>query len=256
MKICECGCGLPTKMITHTDNKNGRKKGRYSKFLHGHNTKGKHNSIETRKKISVANKGKIISEETRLKMSKSMTDKHPTQETRKKMSEAHTGNKNHFYGKHHTKITKEKLRQASLGVKFSKEVKEKLSKIAKNKGFGKWMKYKLGENSHNWKGGITPLYKRIRNLDESKQWRSNVYQRDNWTCQTCETRGCKLESHHIKPFTELLQEFLQEYNQFSPLKDQHDLLRLATKYEPFWDTNNGITLCEKCHNLTKKRSVL
>lgn len=106
---------------------------------------------------------------------------------------------------------------------------------------------KTGVNSGNWKGGITPLHLAIRSLLESDQWRNDIFIRDNWTCQECGKHGGNLEAHHKKEFEEIFQEFLKEYDQFSPYEDQHTLLRLATKWRPFWDIDNGETLCQKCH---------
>ena len=40
-KLCECGCGEQTKIITHTNNKKGQKKGGYHKFLIGHARRGR-----------------------------------------------------------------------------------------------------------------------------------------------------------------------------------------------------------------------
>lgn len=57
-------------------------------------------------------------------------------------------------------------------------------------------------------------------------------------------------SESIKSFYKILQEFLQTYNQFSPIEDKETLVRLAINYTPFWDINNGITLCTDCHKLT------
>ena len=37
VKLCECGCGQPTKIITKTDNNRGRIKGRYNRFVKNHN---------------------------------------------------------------------------------------------------------------------------------------------------------------------------------------------------------------------------
>lgn len=62
---------------------------------------------------------------------------------------------------------------------------------------------------------------RDRNTTEYKNWRKQVYERDNYTCQECKTRGVKLNAHHIKQWCNNIK------------------LR--------FDINNGITLCEKCH---------
>jgi hypothetical protein len=81
-----------------------------------------------------------------------------------------------------------------------------------------------GNKCHFWKGGISPINKRIREGVEYKLWREAVFKRDNWTCQECKTRGGKLNAHHIKSFA-LFKEFR-------------------------FDVNNGLTLCLSCHKKT------
>jgi len=145
----------------------------------------------------------------------------------------------------------EKRRQANLGKKRSLETRQRIS-LARircgtswNKGLlqsgmsgkhhseetkakmSKWQKgipklYMRGENHHVWKGGLTQ-----RNLREIEYiiWRSDVFGRDDYTCQICNKRGMKLEAHHIKRW-----------------QDSPEL-----RYSP----PNGITLCRHCHNKTK-----
>jgi len=106
-----------------------------------------------------------------------------------------------------------------------------------------------GENHYNWQGGITSIYERIRNLEESNIWRTEVFERDNYTCQECgDNKGRNLNVHHDKiSFSELISAFLSEYNQFSVIDDKEILVRLAMNWKPFWNINNGKTLCEDCH---------
>ena len=65
-----------------------------------------------------------------------------------------------------------------------------------------------GENNPNWKGGISPLNRRLRNSSMWRIWRELVFQRDNFTCQNprCEfchnLQGVYLHPHHIKPFAD------------------------------------------------------
>jgi 5-methylcytosine-specific restriction endonuclease McrA len=86
-----------------------------------------------------------------------------------------------------------------------------------------------GENHYCWKGGITPENKIIRRGVEIRLVIADSKERDNYTCQMpeCGIRGGKLESHHIKTFIK-----------FPELRR---------------DINNLITLCNKCHNKTKRK---
>ena len=109
----------------------------------------------------------------------------------------------------------------------------------------------VGEKSFLWKGGVSPIHKMIRGLQESKNWRKSVFERDNYTCQACMKRGVKLDPHHLKRFSIILNEFLKLYSQFSPIEDKETLIKLAVSYPEFWNIDNGQTLCRDCHNKTK-----
>lgn len=86
-----------------------------------------------------------------------------------------------------------------------------------------------GENHWNWQGGLKSEDDRIRNTVKYEQWRKQVFQRDNFTCQCCgDNKGHNLEAHHIKNF-----------------KDNKELR---------FDINNGITLCNDCHNPNRSGS--
>lgn len=85
-----------------------------------------------------------------------------------------------------------------------------------------------GSGSPFWKGGINGENDTLRHRREYKNWRTSVYERDDYTCQCCGTRGGKLNAHHI--------------NQFA---DYPDL-----RYE----ISNGITLCVNCHDSTENGS--
>lgn len=80
---------------------------------------------------------------------------------------------------------------------------------------------------HFWKGGITEINKALRTGLDYRLWRTEVFKRDNWTCQVCNSRGLYVEAHHIKRFSD------------------YPELR--------FETSNGVTLCRSCHNETKKK---
>jgi len=91
------------------------------------------------------------------------------------------------------------------------------------------------EDTPNWKGGITPLTLTIRHSFEYRQWRSDIFTRDDFTCQKCGKRGIKIVAHHIKRFSLIFEE-----NKIKTLEQ-------ARICEEFWNINNGITLCKECH---------
>lgn len=95
----------------------------------------------------------------------------------------------------------------------------------------------FGENNPAWKGGKVPLVHLIRKMYEYRQWRSDVYTRDDWTCQSCGLRK-RLEAHHIKPFSFIIEEY------------KIITLEQARLCDELWNINNGQTLCIDCHKKT------
>lgn len=93
---------------------------------------------------------------------------------------------------------------------------------------------------------IEEIVYQFRQLEEYKEWRMNCLRRDWFRCQICGSKK-KLEVHHKEAFKKLVIEFLQEYNQFSPIEDKETLVRLAIKWQSFWNIDDGKTLCEDCH---------
>ena len=79
-----------------------------------------------------------------------------------------------------------------------------------------------GENNPNYNPNLTPEEREQgRNIEGYKDWRKEVFERDNYTCQCCGKKGERLNAHHIFGYAE------------------HKDLRT--------EVDNGITLCEDCH---------
>jgi len=167
--------------------------------------KGIPHTEETKRKIGLSSKGRFFSKEARKNMSEAKKGKVISEETKKKMSETNKG----------------QVR--------SSETKENISKSLKGK--------RSGKNNGNWKGGITPLREIIRANFLYRQWRSDVFTRDNFTCQKCRDKtGGNLEAHHLKHLSSILEEY------------KIKTIEKALACEELWNINNGITLCELCHD--------
>ncbi len=132
----------------------------------------------------------------------------------------------------------------SLGRIISEEHKRRIGDAHR----GKPLLKNLGSNNSNWKGGITPLVNKIRNHLRYKQWVSEIYQRDYWTCQKCnKKKGIKLIAHHKPP------------NTFSNLLEKYRITTIleALNCKELWNINHGITWCRKCHvKFHKSKKVL
>lgn len=110
------------------------------------------------------------------------------------------------------------------------------------KGLIPWNKNKeffaiKGAKNYAWKGGITKLVESIRKCFKYSYWRTEIYNRDNFTCQMpgCNKINKSLNAHHIKPFRKIIEE-----NKITTVEQALDCKEL-------WDINMGITLCKKCH---------
>ena len=119
--------------------------------------------------------------------------------------------------------------------KYSEETRRKNSES--HKGVKHWWGLS-GKDSPHWKGGITKIDRLIRRMVDYSQWRSDIFQRDKWLCKTCGMNDCYVTAHHIKSLSLIVRE--------NKIKDIND----ARKCKELWNTDNGVTLCEKCHSLT------
>ena len=86
--------------------------------------------------------------------------------------------------------------------------------------------YQRGISVEDFDGFITPEHDRFRKSPEYAQWRTTIFERDDYTCRECGQRGGDLNGHHLLPY-----------------RDYPD---------PQFSLNpkNGITLCVNCHRKT------
>jgi len=184
--------------------------------------KGKHRSEETKKKISKSLKG----------YPSPLKGRHLSEEHKRKIGEVNKGhiswNKGKFLSEEHRK----KMSLAKKGKKrppFSEEWRKHMSDAVSQEQRKKLHKI-------FWKG-ISPLARQIRQCFKYRQWRSDIFTRDDFTCVLCGKRGSQLEADHY-PIS------------FSEIFDRNKIktCEQALECEEFWNINDGRTLCYKCHH--------
>ena len=216
---------------------------------------GKHFSDEAIKKNRIAHTGKLHTSETRQKMTESQKKRYEENpEIKTKLSErmsgegnpnfgkpisdaqklllsaAKQGERHPNFGKHHSPETIEKIRIANSGENCyhygqspSDETRRKMSESQK------------GDKCYNWKGGITAVNHSIRTCLQYREWIMAVFKRDDFTCQDCGATKVYLHAHHIRLFSDIMQE-----NNITSLEE-------ALLCDALWDVFNGRSLCEVCH---------
>ena len=98
------------------------------------------------------------------------------------------------------------------------------------------------ENHYLWKWWITKLQIAIRTLWKNRNWIKQIKQRDWNECRMCKSKE-KIEVHHIIPMRELIEKY--------DIKNHRDTIEI----DDFWDLDNGITLCSKCHILIDNKRL-
>lgn len=179
------------------------------------------------------NKGIPSSELTKYNQSVALKNKPKpprSKEHCENISKSKMGENNPMFGQHHTFDAHIKMHNAQLGntkklgYHFPIETRKRMSEERLIK--------------HALMGFVytTPLSKAIRESFEYREWIHKIFERDNYTCQKCKTRGGYLEAHHKKLFSIILKE-----NNIKTLQD-------AKNCKELWNIDNGVTYCEDCHD--------
>lgn len=114
-----------------------------------------------------------------------------------------------------TELSPDEIRDRVLD-EFTKKLDAKLKNIQDGEGLAVNFSIDIIRTNGKIRGGSGSQ----RNMPEYIEWRTAVFERDNYTCQSCGAKG-RMNAHHIK-----------SWSSFPELR---------------FDINNGITLCFDCH---------
>jgi 5-methylcytosine-specific restriction endonuclease McrA len=194
-------------------------------------SKGKKKSDSHRKNISLSKKGKKQSKDQVKNRTAKLIGKKRSDEFKKNISDKNKGKKRTDEQKLEMSRSRKGRVAWNKGIvgvyKMSLETKRRMSDVHK------------GEKAYNWKGGTNKVINKIRISFEYRLWRSDVFVRDNHTCQECGSKvSSNLNAHHLYPLSLIIKE-----NNIKTFED-------AKNCEKIWNINNGQTLCIECHKKT------
>jgi hypothetical protein len=193
--------------------------------------KGLHFSEESKQKMSDAKKGKKMSDEFKQKRSQIMKERWNDPVFKEDMVQKHSGENHHFYGKHHSEESKNKLSEwakgrtdgiydkllsANIGKKHTEETRTKMSDAH------------AGDKCYNWKGGITPLNLHIRATTRYKNICSDLMKEVDYTDAFTGIRGGVLSCHHLVPQNMIIRMYniktIDDARKCPLLFDKHNLI--------------------------------
>jgi 5-methylcytosine-specific restriction endonuclease McrA len=158
-----------------------------------------------------------------------------SKELRLKISLALKGKKKKPFSEEHKKKIRDNVLKLWRNTDYRKNMTKKHSGYKQSaETIEKRVVQLRGSKNWNWRGGITPLVRSVRNLPEMKRWSRTCLKRDGFKCVNCNKTG-RLHIDHIKPFSLIMKE-----NKIKSIEDSKQCLEL-------WDIKNGRTLCPVCH---------
>lgn len=97
-----------------------------------------------------------------------------------------------------------------------------------------------GDKNPNYKG-----YGEINTIARGifKTFSKRKMRECDFTCAICSKRGGDIETHHIKPFHVILEEFITGYYN----GDKNTIYDQLMSYDDFTDESNLVVLCRECH---------
>lgn len=161
------------------------------------------------------------------------------------------GKDNHYKNGHTPKNPIKKGQRLSALTEFKKGQTLSSNWYDKMIGHIPWNKGKrftqiTGEKHFAWKGGKSTLNVKIRNLPETKNWRQEIFKRDNFTCVLCGHKSSDRKPNYV-PLN------ADHYPKtFASIIDNYEIKSVeeAVSCTELWDLNNGRTLCLNCHRKT------
>ena len=144
---------------------------------------------------------------------------------------------------------KETVKELWKDEEFRQMKSNKMKELWEDEEFRQQM---VGENNYSWKGGITPISIYLRSLPIVVKWMKDAKENVNYTCELI-GKQCYVETHHIKPFCELIieahmlngiqiKEIIADYTE--------EELKLLVAYITKWhqDFSNAIVLSKEVHD--------
>lgn len=132
------------------------------------------------------------------------------------------------------KVYKSLMRVQCCSISCSKKHKPSIIKHTQE------TKMKIGQANTKYirdeAGNLVPssnFIERLRGVNPYKEWRKKVFDRDNFTCQTCGTKK-NLQAHHKIHVSECVKK---------------------NKIALIYEVSNGVTLCTRCHSKIHGRKI-